>query len=46
MGHTLSGYGCAARLSRTIAERTTFYGAREAWLELEGVVVLGLAEPS
>lgn len=27
-----------------VAERTTFYGAREAWLEIEGGVVLGLAE--
>lgn len=27
-----------------IAERKTFYGAREAWLELDGGIVLGLAE--
>ena len=27
-----------------IAERKTFYGAKEAWVELEGGVFLGLAE--
>ena len=27
-----------------VAERTTFYGAKEAWLELEGGAVLGLSE--
>jgi hypothetical protein len=27
-----------------VGERTTFYGAKEAWLELEGGAVLGLAE--
>jgi len=27
-----------------VAERTTFYGAKEAWLELEGGAILGLSE--
>jgi hypothetical protein len=27
-----------------VAQRKTFYGATEAWLELEGRVILGLAE--
>ena len=27
-----------------VSERKTFYGAKEAWLELEGGVLLGLAE--
>jgi hypothetical protein len=27
-----------------VSERKTFYGAKEAWLELEGGVFLGLAE--
>jgi hypothetical protein len=27
-----------------VAERTTFYGAKESWLELEGGTILGLAE--
>lgn len=27
-----------------VAERTTFYGAKERWLELEGGTILGLAE--
>lgn len=27
-----------------VDERTTFYGAKEAWLQLEGGTILGLAE--